>query len=270
MTKMNFLGIWMDCLSYDEMFPIYDQWLSNKASRSHCLSVINVHICVSALLDRRLRIMYNKSDVVGIDSMPFVRWARLFFKKDTDRFYAPDLMLQVSKRLTEKKYTYYLYGGFPGAPEKIENYLRERFDNVNIVGKYSPPFRDLSEDEDDELCQTINNLHPDFIWVGLGSPKQDVWIHNHLNKIHGSIFIPSGATFDFFSGRIRQAPEIIRYIGLEWLFRLTQDTKRLWTRYTIFNLIFIFFFLLQQIRVISFDEENYMLFLNHRTRFGNS
>ncbi len=269
MTVMNILGINMECISYDEMYPIYDQWLSNKNGRSHSLAVINVHICVSALFDKRLRDMYNSVDLAGIDSMPFLMWARTFYKKDSDRFYAPDLMLEVASKARENGYTFFLYGGYPGAPDKIEAYLKERFDGIRVVGKYSPPFRQLSSEEQEDICKMINSTQPDFLWIGLGSPKQDVWIREHFEKIKGSIIVPSGATFDFFSGTIQQAPKWIRTSGFEWLFRLTQDFRRLWTRYTIYNVIFIFMFALQQLRVISFDAEGFLRLFGRRTNFGN-
>lgn len=270
MTIMNILGINMRCISYEEMYPIYDQWLANKESCSHSLAVINVQICVSALFDKRLRDIYNSADLVGIDSMPFLIWARTFYRRNSDRFYAPDLMLQVSSRAREKMYTFFLYGGYPGAPEKIEEYLKQRFEGIRVVGKYSPPFRELSEEEDEAVCKLINDTRPDFLWIGLGSPKQDMWIHEHRRKLKGCIIIPSGATFDFFSGKIRQAPKFIREIGFEWLFRLTQDFKRLRTRYTVFNVVFLIVFLLQRIRVVTFDSNGYLLFFGRRTSFGNS
>ena len=260
----------MKCISFEEMYPIYDHWLADKESRAHSLAVINVQICVSALLDKRLRDIYNSVDLAGIDSMPFLMWARTFYRRNSDRFYAPDLMLQVSSKAREKMYTFFLYGGYSGAPEKIEEYLKQRFEGIRVVGKYSPPFRELSAEEDETVCKLINDARPDFLWIGLGSPKQDVWIHEHRRKLKGCIIIPSGATFDFFSGRIRQAPKFIREIGFEWLFRLTQDFKRLWTRYTVFNVIFLIMFLLQQIRVVTFDANGYLLFFGRRTSFGNS
>ena len=264
MEKMNILGINMDCLSYEEMYPIYDDWLSNKSSRSHCLAVINVHICVSSLLDKKLRDMYNSADLIGIDSMPFLKWARLFYYKKSDHYNAPDLLREISRKAKEKKYTYFLYGGYPGAVDKIEEYLKLQFDGVNIVGKYSPPFHPLTEEEDTAVCKIINDAHPDFLWIGLGSPKQDIWIREHIHKIKGCVMMPSGATFDFFSGRIAQAPQWIRDLGFEWLFRLTQDFKRLWMRYTIYNAIFIFTFILQLVRVVAFDKEGYLLVFGHR------
>jgi len=269
-TTMSILGINMRCLSYEEMIPLFDSWLSEKESRSHSLAVINVHICVSALKNKCLRDLYNAADLTSIDSMPFLLWARTFYRKNSDRFYAPDLMLEVSKRAKEKGYTFFLFGGYSEAPQKIEDFLKEQFDGINIVGKFSPPFRQLSDAEDQALCDMINKVKPDFLWVGLGSPKQDVWISEHKNKIHGSIIVPSGATFDFFAGRIKQAPRYIRSSGFEWLFRLTQDFRRLWKRYTIYNLIFLSFFFLQQVRVLTFDQQGFMLIFGKRTNFCNS
>jgi N-acetylglucosaminyldiphosphoundecaprenol N-acetyl-beta-D-mannosaminyltransferase len=266
---MNILGINMRCLSYEETYPIYDRWLSDKTSRSHALAVINVHICVSALFDKRLRDVYNSADLVGIDSMPFLKWARAFYKKNSDRFYAPDLMLQVSSRAEEKGYTFFLYGGYPEEPDRIEEYLKQRYSGIRVVGKYSPPFRPLTEAEERAVCKMINNARPDFLWVGLGSPKQDIWIRDHLEKICGCIIMPSGATFDFFGGRIHQAPKWIRDLGLEWLFRLTQDFNRLWMRYTVYNFVFVLAFFLQLMKILSFDDAGFLLLFGRRTKFGN-
>lgn len=259
----------MDCLSYDEMYPLFDAWLEDKSSHSHRLSVINTHICVSALFNKELRDLYNSADIVGIDSMPFLMWARIFYKKNADRFYAPDLMLEVSGNAKEKGYTFFLYGGYADAPDEIEEYLLDRHQGIQVVGKYSPPFRALSKDEDDEICQMINHSGADFLWIGLGSPKQDVWIYEHADKLKGCIMMPSGATFDFFSGRIQQAPKWIRDSGFEWLFRLTQDFRRLLSRYTIYNIVFIVAFLFQQLRIISFDKKGNLLLFGQLTKLGN-
>jgi N-acetylglucosaminyldiphosphoundecaprenol N-acetyl-beta-D-mannosaminyltransferase len=269
-VRMNFLGINMSCLSYEEMYSTFDVWLKDKTSRSHFMVLINVNTCVSALFNKKMRDIYNSADLIGIDSMPFLRWARLFYYNKCDRFYAPDLLLEISRKVKEKKYTYYFYGGYPEAPEKLSAYIKNRFEKIRVIGKYSPPFRSLTEDEDQKICKAINDLQPDFLWIGLGSPKQDIWIYEHLEKLHGCIIIPAGATFDFFSGRINQAPLWIRNLGFEWLYRLTQDPKRLWKRYTVYNLIFIIFFCLQLIKVISFDKEGYLLIFGVRSKFGNT
>ena len=267
MVKMNILGISMDCLSYGELHSLCDSWLADRSAHSRSVSLVNVNACVSALFDRRLYRIYNSSDIAGIDGTPFLLWARAFYRKESDRLYAPDLMLEISSKATEKNYTFFLYGGYPGAPEKMEAYLKERFDGINIVGSCSPPFRSLTEAEDQEICDMINAVHPDFLWVGLGAPKQEIWIYEHRERIRGSIIIGSGATFDFFSGGIKQAPKFIRNAGFEWLYRLTQDFKRLWVRYTVYNVIFLAVFALQVLRVIKFDDRGNMTFLGGRGRW---
>lgn len=255
MDKMNILGIKMHCLSYEEMYRIFDGWISDKGSRSHSLALINVNCCVSALFNKQLFDIYNSADIAGIDSMPFLKWARSFYYKKSDRFYAPDLMLEVASKAKEKGYTFFLYGGMTDAPEKMERYLKERFDGISVVGKYSPPFRALSTEEDEAVCDMINRARPDFVWVGLGSPKQDIWISEHREKIKGSIMVASGATFDFFSGKINQAPKWIRESGFEWLYRLTKDFRRLWVRYILYNIIFILFFALQLAGILKFEHK---------------
>lgn len=241
---VDFLGIYTHALSYTDFFDIANAWLKLREDRSISVACVNVNCCVSALRGE-LHDLYNGADIRTQDSRPFVLWTRAFYYKKADQLDAPDLMLQAAKRASEKRYRFYLYGGRKGAPEKMEAYLKARYPAVNIVGRYSPPFRSLSDEEDVEICRMINDTNPDFLWIGLGSPKQDVWIANHRNKIKGAIIIASGATFDFFSGDIKRAPEWMRFIGLEWLHRLCTDSKRLWKRYTVYNVIFLFYFVLQ-------------------------
>lgn len=254
MQYMNILGLKIDCLSFDDLFQIFDQWLSDKNSRSHSVALINVYDNVLALFDKKLGAIYRNADLRGIDGTPFLLWARLFYYKKSDRLYAPDMLEKASSKAAEKGYTFFLYGGFPGSVDKMEDYLCQRFEGVQVVGKYSPPFRPMTEEEDRDFCLWINSLSPDFIWVGLGTPKQDYWIHEHREKIKGSIMVASGATFDFFSGRIRQAPKWIRSSGFEWLFRLTHDFRRLWIRYTFYNIIFMFAFTLQLLHILRFKD----------------
>lgn len=242
--KVNFIGIHTHALSFDEFFGIAEAWLERQEDRSISVACVNVNCCVSALLEN-LQDLYGNADIRTQDSQPFVLWTRAFFYRKADRLDAPSLMLEGAKRSAEKAYRFYLYGGREGVPEKMEAYLKEMYPAVNIVGKYSPPFRALSEKEDAEISRIINDADPDFLWVGLGSPKQDMWIADHRDKIKGAVIIASGATFDFFSGEIKKAPKWVSSIGFEWFYRLCADPRRLWKRYTVYNGIFLFNFLLQ-------------------------
>lgn len=242
----NFLGIGLDAITYQDLFKKVDTWIADKSSRSHHIACINAYCVTLTLKNARLARIYNGADIAGPDGMPFVKWIRTFLKSPCDRIAAPDTILQLARHSEVTGYTFYLYGGDPEVVVKMKEYLEEKFPHIRIVGYRSPPFRPLTAEEDAAVCDEINQLKPDIISVGLGTPKQDYWIEDHLYKIRGAVIIASGATFDFFGGRIKMAPEFIRRSGFEWLYRLfSKDFLRLWRRYIIMNGIFLWAFMLQ-------------------------
>jgi len=243
--KYNFVGIDVDINTYEKMISLFDKWIKNKNDRSHHVACVNVNCCAEGLIDRSVQNLFNSADIVGPDSMPFVYWIRWVLRKKCDRLYAPDIITELCKISVRKGYSYYLYGGNEGVAKKMKDNLEHRFPGIKILGYYSPPFRPLTHEEDAAVCAEINRLSPDFVIVGLGSPKQDVWIQDHLHKIKGSVMIAAGATFDFFSGHISQAPFWIQKSGFEWLFRLLHDPKRLLKRYSYYNALFLWNFALQ-------------------------
>lgn len=251
---IRFLGLSLHCVSYQDTFRKFDEWISVRANRGYSVALVNVNCCVSGLLDRNVRRLYQQADLLGIDSMPFLHIARLLKNKSSDRLYAPDMMLEAAKQAPERGYKFFFYGGAAGAPEAMTAYIRKACPDVQIAGTLSPPFRELTRQEDDAVCQTILESGANIVWVGLGSPKQDVWIAEHCDKLPGCILVASGATFDFFSGRIKQAPWLIRVLGFEWVFRLFQDPVRLWKRYTLYNLIFLGALSLELAGVLRLEE----------------
>jgi N-acetylglucosaminyldiphosphoundecaprenol N-acetyl-beta-D-mannosaminyltransferase len=253
-AQVNFIGTDVDVLTYDQLFEKCDDWLRDKHARSRHIACVNVNCAVESYLDKNVRDVFSKADVLGADSMPFVYWIKFFTGRKCDRLYAPDIILNLSKIAVHRQYRVFLYGGAEGVPEKMKCFLENRFPGINIVGTYSPPFRSLTSEEDEAICGMINATRPDYILVGLGSPKQDRWIQDHLTRIPGSIMVASGAAFDFFSGEIKQAPLYIQKSGFEWLFRLTQDPKRLWKRYTLYNFIFLWNFLMQILHLKKFKR----------------
>ena len=120
-----------------------------------------------------------------------------------------------------------------------ERFLK-RYPNVRIVGTYSPPFRPLTEVEETDLEERINTTQPDILWVGLGCPKQELWMADHLCRLQTKLMIGVGAAFDFHAGIIRQAPKFLQNMGLEWAFRLCAEPKRLWRRYLMTNPLFVY------------------------------
>ncbi len=251
---IRFLGLDLQCISYQDMFQTFDRWIASRNGHGYTIALVNVNCCVSGLLEKNIRTLYQKADLLGIDSMPFLYLGRLLRNKQSDRLYAPDMMLETAKVAAERGYRFFLYGGAEDAPEAMAAKLRSVAPDVPIAGTLSPPFRKLSSEEDAAICRQILNSGANIVWVGLGSPKQDVWIAEHRAKLPGCVLIASGATFDFFSGRIQQAPRWIQASGFEWLFRLFQDPKRLWKRYTVYNFLFVGAFFLELIGLLRLDN----------------
>lgn len=246
----NFLGVALDAVTYRDVFSAVDHWVTDKEGRSHHIACINAYCVTLAVDNPRLAKIYSGADIAGPDGMPFVRWIRLFGGKPCDRIAAPDLILALGEHAKLKNYTFFLYGGHPEVLDKMRANLEAWFPHLRILGHYSPPFRPISSEEDDAIVAKINALRPDIILVGLGTPKQDYWIEDHIYRIKGSVMIASGAAFDFFGGRIKMAPKWVRESGFEWLYRLfSKDFFRLWHRYTVMNIRFVCLFSLQVLRL---------------------
>lgn len=249
----NFVGLDVEALVYKDFFKKVDGWLADKTRRSSHVAIINAFCAASSLKDPGLKEIYRRADLIAPDGRPFVYWLRLFLKRPCDQFDASSIVMELAKESGAKNYTFYLYGGAPDVLIKMKENLERLYPHIQIVGYHSPPFRPMAQEEDQAICEEINRLRPDILCVGLGTPKQDYWIADHKKKIRGAVFIPCGAIFDFFGGRIKRAPEIVTKSGFEWLYRLfSKDFKRLWHRYTVMNGLFLWNFLLQQIGVKKF------------------
>jgi N-acetylglucosaminyldiphosphoundecaprenol N-acetyl-beta-D-mannosaminyltransferase len=239
----NFAGVRVDALTTAEMLERFDAWLADKSGRARHVACMNAYCVSLALRDPVLRRIYNRADLAVPDSMPFVRWIRRFVRAECDLLWGKNVVFAIGEHAREKRYTVFLYGGTPEACEGTRRFLEEKFPHLHIVGAVSPPFRPMTPDEDRALCDRIDALAPDFILVGLGTPKQDYWIDDHVTKLRGSVMIAVGAVFDFFSGRTQIAPDFVHEAGFAWLYRmLGSERRRLWRRYTIDHSYFLWRF----------------------------
>jgi N-acetylglucosaminyldiphosphoundecaprenol N-acetyl-beta-D-mannosaminyltransferase len=239
----HFIGVRVDALTFDELFERVDTWLQDKSGPAHHVACINVYCATLTLEDPRLAAIYARADVAGADGMPFVHWIRAFVRADCDRLYGPDIISGLAERARDRGYTFYLFGGAADVLESMKRNLEARFPHIRIVGMPSPPFRPLTDEEDQAVCAEINQLRPDFVLVGLGTPKQDYWIDDHRDKLPGTVLLAVGAAFDFFGGRVKMAPRFVQRSGFEWLYRLAgPDFARLWRRYTVYNAKFLWHF----------------------------
>jgi N-acetylglucosaminyldiphosphoundecaprenol N-acetyl-beta-D-mannosaminyltransferase len=185
--------------------------------------------------DSGLRRIHNEAGLVTPDGMPLVWLARLRGHSWVHRVYGPDLMLELCRRSVPAGYRHFLYGGAPEVVELLASKLRSRFPGIQIVGEHSPPFRPLTADEDRRIVDMIRDSQADVVWVGLSTPKQERWMAAHAGRIESAVLVGVGAAFDFHAGVKRQAPQWMQQSGLEWLFRMLQEPRRLGPRYLINN-----------------------------------
>lgn len=200
---------------------------------SATIDLIGVPAVISASESAEIKEMYSKATMAIIDGMPIVKKGRkLGF--ECDRCAAPDIMGPIFEESVKRNKTHYFYGGKDNEVlMKLRENLEKSYPGIQILGMYSPPFRPLNDEEDAAICKEINELKPDFLWVGIGAPKQEMWMWKHQEKIRGTRMLGVGAGFNFFAGTLDKAPAWMEKAGIEWLFRLSKEPKRLWRRYVL-------------------------------------
>jgi N-acetylglucosaminyldiphosphoundecaprenol N-acetyl-beta-D-mannosaminyltransferase len=207
-----------------------DDLLQQKRKGYICLT--GVHGVMESQRDPALRAILSGSALCLPDGMPTVWIGRLQRHHDMHRVYGPDFMLQLCKLGARRGYRHFLYGGKTGAVvQKLQDRLERLVPAIEVVGTYSPPFRPLTTSEEQLLISSINAAHPDVIWVGLSTPKQEKFMARYLELCNTTLMIGVGAAFDIHAGLVPDAPEWIKNSGLQWLDRLCKEPRRLWRRY---------------------------------------
>jgi N-acetylglucosaminyldiphosphoundecaprenol N-acetyl-beta-D-mannosaminyltransferase len=197
-----------------------------------------MHGIVEAQHDPCFRSVLENADLVVPDGMPLVWLARKRGHALKRRVYGPELLKSFCQS-TGGKHRHFFYGGAPGVAKQLADRLRCQY-GVSIAGTYSPPFRALTSEEDNRIVDLIHETAADVVWVGLSTPKQEQWMYQHRNLLRVPVLVGVGAAFDLLTGRVRQAPPWMRERGLEWMFRLLQEPRRLWRRYLIYGSEFAF------------------------------
>lgn len=201
------------------------------------LHFATAHTIVEAHDDPRLRDALSRG-LVQPDGMPLV-WLGRRAGIPVERVCGPDFLPALVERGIPEGRTHFFLGGALGVPEALVGRLAARFPGISVAGTMSPPFRPLSADEDDEIVNRINQAKPDYVWVGLGAPKQDLWVAEHRSRLDAAALLAVGAAFDFHAGTQRRAPGWMQRTGTEWLFRLISEPRRLARRYTRVNARFV-------------------------------
>lgn len=232
----NILGV--------EIAGVSKQWVLNfivnniRELSGNYMCVSNVHTTIMSYEDSKYCSIQNGGILAIPDGGPLATIAKKRGYTLCERIPGPTLMEGIFAISEELGYTHFFYGSTQDTLLKLERELNLIYPKLNIVGSISPPFREISSYEDEEIVQEINRIKPDFVWVGLGAPKQELWMSEHKNRVHG-FMIGVGAGFDYFSGKLKRAPMWMQNNNLEWLFRLLQDPRRLFKRYLVTNTKFI-------------------------------
>lgn len=235
---VNILGVKVHATSMDGAVSRLESILARGEKGYVC--VTGVHGIMEAQVDSSLKRIINNSVLTTPDGRPtvWVGWLRGFL--GMRQVTGPDMMLRICALSPKKGYTHFFYGGNSGVAEQLKDSLTQRFPGLSVVGTYTPPFRSLNADEEAELVRMVSDLKPDFFWVGLSTPKQEKFMEEYISKLDARLLLGVGAAFDIHTGRIKDAPYWMKFMGIQWLHRIYQDPARLWRRYLINNPKFVY------------------------------
>lgn len=227
---ISILGVPVSALDMTTALDTLSSWVKADANRYVCAA--DVYNVSSAHTDYHHMAALHGADMVVPDGTPLTWVGRLRGNREIQRVCGPDLLLAACERSQKEGWRHYFYGGAEGIAAELAETLKKRYPGIQVVGAESPPFRPLSETETRDMISRVKNAGTDIMWIGLGCPKQEIWMHAHVNKFDdGVVLVGVGAAFDFHTGRVSRAPVWMRNNGLEWLHRLMSEPKRLWRRY---------------------------------------
>jgi N-acetylglucosaminyldiphosphoundecaprenol N-acetyl-beta-D-mannosaminyltransferase len=251
---IDVLGTKIAALNPESAVAVILAWLK-QSSTGHCVCVTGVHGVMESLRSPVIRRAHNGADACVPDGMPMTWIGWLRGHKTMDRVYGPDLMLTLLELSATHAYKNFFYGGAEGVADELAGRMIERFPDLRVVGTMCPPFRPLEPVEKERVISAINEVRPDLLWVGLSTPKQELFMADFRRQLEAKVMLGVGAAFDFHTGRVRQAPRWMMRAGLEWLFRLCMEPRRLAPRYLRNNPAFLWHFFLQQAGIRDYPLE---------------
>jgi N-acetylglucosaminyldiphosphoundecaprenol N-acetyl-beta-D-mannosaminyltransferase len=250
--KRNVLGVSIDVTDYEAVVEDIIQAARDK--KSCTVTALAVHGLMTGVLDEEHRFRLNSLDLVVPDGQP-VRWALNWIYKAglRDRVYGPNLSLEVCKRAEQEGLAVYFFGGTPEILLNLRENLLNRFPRLRVAGTMSSKFRSLTLPERDRVIDEIRNSGASIVFVGLGCPRQEIWVYEFRELIPCPL-LAVGAAFPFLAGTIKQAPRWMQDRGLEWLFRLSREPLRLWKRYLFLNPQFLALLIVQRLGMANFGD----------------
>lgn len=228
--RVDVLGVEIACVDPARTLRAINTWLEGGERTYLCLT--GVHGVMEAQEDPSVAAALNGAGMDLPDGMPMVWAGKRAGSQVIDRVYGPDLMLSVCAESAGRGWPVFFYGGQPGVADKLSQRMAQRFPGLEVAGTHSPPMREPGEPEDDEVIERISRSGARIVFVGISTPKQELWMANHLERVRGSVILLGvGAAFDIHAGLRTDAPTWVGKLGLQWLYRLAQEPRRLWRRY---------------------------------------
>jgi len=252
--RANVLGVKVSAVDIELAIHLADQWIQSKAGNGY-ICAVGVHGVMEAYTDPEIRRILNQALMNVPDGMPMTWVGRLQGFGDMDRVFGPDLMAEMCRLSVQRGYRNFLYGGKPGVADSLRGALEKRFPGLHVVGTYTPPFRSLTPKEESDLSAQVRESRPHIIWVGLSTPKQELFMAQYMNRLEVPIMFGVGAAFDFHSGHIRDCSRWVKRAGLQWLHRLMQNPRHLWRRYLRSNPAFLWHIALQLSRLRQYPSD---------------
>jgi len=235
--RVDVLGVAISAIDIEEAVQTILGWVADDQHKYVC--VTGVHGVMECQKNAKLLDIHNRSGLTTPDGMPMVWAGRLAGARTMRRVYGPDLMLAVCEAAQLNGISMFFFGTTETTLHELVTRLQARFPGLAVAGVCAPPFRETTVDEDEAIVDVINASGADIVWVGLSTPKQELWMADHLDRLHAKALIGVGAAFDIHAGHLAQAPSWMRRSGLEWLFRLSREPRRLWRRYLTNNPAFL-------------------------------
>lgn len=245
MPRVDILGVHIDAQTFTEATTTLLRWADEHGKRYVC--TCPVYTLMMCREHPNVHDAVDGADMVTADGMPIVWLQRRLGIHNAERVYGPDLLLTLCEATTNTDIRHYFWGGLPGVPETLRANLMERFPGLNVAGASAPPVTEVSARADQEAIERLNTSGAHIVWVGLGSPKQDLWMALHRTALEAPLLIGVGAAFDLLAGTKRQAPRWMQRSGLEWVYRLLQEPGRLGRRYLVYNPKFVWLVLRYQL-----------------------
>jgi N-acetylglucosaminyldiphosphoundecaprenol N-acetyl-beta-D-mannosaminyltransferase len=251
-SRLPILGTPIDLLTMGSLLSIMERWIEGR-EQSHWIACTNSHGLMEALKDESFRRVLRTADLCIPDGYRLVKIAQRQ-GYTAEQLTAPDLVDRFCERACVRGYTSFFYGDTEGVLKQLVTNLTAKYRGLKIVGTLSPPFRTLSESEEESLIECVNQARPDVLWVGLGLPKQERWISRNLHRLRVPVIAAVGATFKFHSGIVRRAPPWMVSNGMEWIWRFAHEPRRLFRRVVLLGPPFLWNVTLERYGIKSFSH----------------